>query len=74
MREKDEGHTGQWEVQVALLFLIHFLSMDGKRNWSKAESDLRVLGEEQKAITDHGLGLGLWFSNASAWQNHLGAF
>lgn len=71
MREKDEGHTGQWEVQVALLFLI---PMDGKRNWSKAESDLRVLGEEQKAITDDGLGLGLWFTNASAWQNHLGAF
>lgn len=30
MDRKD--HTNQWKVQVALLFLIHFVPREGKRN------------------------------------------
>lgn len=50
--EKGQGPTDPWEVQVALLLLVHCLSVDGKRNWSRGKNDLRVWRGEQKVIID----------------------
>ena len=73
MTGKAQGHTGQGEVPVALRFSFTFYPRDGRRNWSRAECDLRVWGEEQKAITGEVLVLGIGFQtlmcNQTTWEH-----